>query len=364
MVDRMRRVRLNLPMKGISSQLLSFLSHRTPVIAYKILRCLMCFLSISFLFQSTSVFAQWFVDERAIMGTLVRVELWQTDAKKAKTAINSVMAEMERIDQLMSPLIPSSELARINRKAADGPVIISRELFELIAKAQQISLLSDGAFDISFASIGKYYDYRQGKKPERATINHLLKSVNFQQIMLNKENSSIRFLDPAMAIDLGGIAKGHAVDQSIALLISMGVKSALVSAGGDTRLLGDKRGRPWIVGIKDPRNENKQAVVIPLADAAISTSGDYERFFIEGDKRVHHIIHPGSGRSAKGVQSVSIIAPDSTTADALSTTVFVLGVEKGLALINSLVGIDAIIIDAKRKMHYSQNLNSPSGKKE
>ncbi len=293
------------------------------------------------------------------MGTLVRVELWQQDAKKANTAIESVMTEMERINQLMSPLIASSELAKINSQAAQGAVVISPELFELITKAQDVAELSTGAFDISFASIGQYYDYRAGKQPEQASIDQLLDRINYQQIVLNKKHSSIRFLRQGMAIDLGGIAKGHAVDRGIALLARQGISNALVSAGGDTRLLGDKRGRPWLVAIKDPRHDDKQAVLIPLADVAISTSGDYERFFIDGDKRVHHIIQPSSGRSAAGVQSVSIIGPDSTTTDALSTAVFVLGVEKGLNLINSLAGIDAIIIDAKRKMHYSNDLRPP-----
>ena len=169
----------------------------------------------------------------------------------------------------------------------------------------------------------------------------------------------MRFNKPGLMLDLGGIAKGYAVDQGVRVLQQAGIRHARLSAGGDMRLLGDRRGRPWMVGVRDPRHEDKQAVVIPLSDTAISTSGDYERFFIDDrGQRVHHILSPSTGRPAGEVQSVTIVGDDAMTTDGLSTAVFVLGASKGLELINELEGIDAVIIDENRRMHYSQGLMS------
>jgi len=162
-----------------------------------------------------------------------------------------------------------------------------------------------------------------------------------------------------MRIDLGGIAKGYAVDQSIVLLKGLGIKHAMVSAGGDSRLLGDKHGRDWLVGIRHPRKEQVAAIKLPLADIAVSTSGDYERFFISDGIRHHHIINPKTGDSARELMSVTIIGPKGVMTDALSTTVFVLGVSKGLSLIESLPDYSAIIIDAQFKTHYSSDLMEP-----
>jgi thiamine biosynthesis lipoprotein len=161
-------------------------------------------------------------------------------------------------------------------------------------------------------------------------------------------------------LDLGGIAKGYAVDRGIDILKSFGIRHARLSAGGDMRLLGDKQGKPWIVGVRDPRSEDRNALVMPLSDVAVSTSGDYERFFFDdAGKRVHHILSPATGKPAKGVQSVTILGPDALTTDGLSTAVFVLGSAKGLELINRLDGIDAVIIDELRQVHYSDGLMPP-----
>ena len=163
-----------------------------------------------------------------------------------------------------------------------------------------------------------------------------------------------------MSIDLGGIAKGYAVDRAIHILQKCGIQQALVSAGGDSKILGDKQGRPWMIGIQHPRKKQAVALSIPLTDTAISTSGDYERFFLSNDERIHHIINPQTGKSAKQSWSATVIGPDAITTDALSTTIFILGAEKGLKLINSLDNIDAIIIDSSGVVHYSSGLENPA----
>lgn len=298
------------------------------------------------------------------MGTQAHVQFWLTENKaeddnKAEKLIARVEHEMQRIDQLMSPYINTSELYQINLLAGKQPVTVSQELFDLIRSSNDIAVKSQGAFDITYASIGYQYNYREKIKPNEQQIQSSLPAINYKKIILNDEDKSVAFNLPQVKIDLGGIAKGHAVKSCISLLRAGGVKHALVSAGGDTALLGDRNGRPWMVGIKHPRAENKTAVHLPLSNEAISTSGDYERYFIEGEERYHHILNPKTGKSAKQVVSVSVIGPDATYVDALSTTVFVQGLKKGMKLINSLAGYEAIIIDNHHRLHFSSGLQQP-----
>ncbi len=300
--------------------------------------------------------AEWLRESENIMGTRVAVELWHEkgDEQKAGLCAGRVFDEMRRIDALMSPFKPDSEVSAINRDAAIEPVTVSPELYALIQRALEFSKLSNGVFDISFASIGYRYDYRRGIRPDDRQIRASLDNIDYRQIQL--QDGRIRFLRPGMRIDLGGIAKGYAVDRSIELLKQCGIRNALVSAGGDSRLLGDRHGRPWIIGIRHPRREGAVALRLPLDNSAISTSGDYERFFLSNGERVHHIINPSTGKSARKSWSSTVIGPDATTTDALSTTLFILGAEAGMKLIDQLDGLDAIIIDARGKIHYSSGL--------
>ncbi|AEP31757.1 FAD:protein FMN transferase [Brumicola nitratireducens] len=314
---------------------------------------ILLFLILAF---SASLKAEWYSDSAGIMGTNIYVEVWAETPVQGQLALKAVMAEMERINQLMSPYIETSELSLINASAGKQAMVISDEMFELLDKSIKISDLTKGAFDITFASVGYLYNYKENKRPDEATIASLLDAVNYKHIVLKKENKTVAFSNEKVKIDLGGIAKGHAVDNSISLLERMGILHGLVTAGGDTRLIGDRRGKPWIVGIRDPRNKEKQAVVMPLQNSAMSTSGDYERYFEEDGKRYHHILSPKTGKSTYDVQSVSIIGPSSTFNDALSTAVFVMGLREGLGMINRIDGYDAVVMDNQRKMHYSNGL--------
>ena len=293
------------------------------------------------------------------MGTLVSVELWHDKRWQAEKCIALVMDNMQRIDRLMSPFKDDSLLSQVNRTAASRPVKINKELFQLISRAQQISEQTHGQFDITFASAGHLYDYRKAVHPSDTTLNGLLGAIDYRHIQLDLNKHTIRFKHPQVYIDLGGIAKGHAIDQAIRLLEQCGIKHALVSAGGDSRILGDKLGLPWITGIRHPREKNGFVVVLPLTDTAVSTSGDYERYFIENGTRYHHIINPASGKPADKARSVTILGKEATTTDALSTAVFVMGPEKGLALIEQRPGIEAIIIDANGQIHYTSGLLQP-----
>lgn len=302
--------------------------------------------------------AQWLTGEEAIMGTAIRVELWAQDMAAGEAAIAAVMAEMHRIDRQMSPYKPESELSRINREAADHPVPISQEMFDILSRSIEFSKLSGGAFDITFSSVGYMYDYRRHIKPTDKEIEQALPGIDYRHILLDAKKRTVKFARSGVRIDLGGIGKGHAVDNGIALLKQRGITQAIVTAGGDSRVLGDRGGRPWMVGIRDPRRKDNMVAVIPLINSAISTSGDYERYFEADGIRYHHILNPKTGRSATGVHSVSVIGPDATTTDGLTKPVFILGPEKGLRLIESIPSVDAVIIDADGKMFYSSGLQN------
>lgn len=301
--------------------------------------------------------AEWYQRAGVAMGTEVSVQLWSDSEELAQRAIQSVLDEMQRVDQQFSPYIDNSELSQINARAYATPVKTSAEMFQLLVAAESVSHLSKGAFDITFSAAGHLYDYRQSRQPSDSELEEAMSAINYQHVVLLANDSTVRFDHPGTRIDLGGIAKGHAVDRGISLLKDLGVEHALVSAGGDSRLLGDRRGKPWVTGIKDPRGQ-ESLLMVPLDNVAISTSGDYERYFIDSKtgERHHHILSPTTGRSVSELRSATVLAVDSTTADALSTTVFVLGVEKGLELINSIPSVDAIIIDASGLLHYSDNL--------
>lgn len=298
----------------------------------------------------------WYSRDEAIMGTQIRVELWERDGVAAAAAMAEVMDEMHRIDRAMSPHKADSELSRINRGAAAAPVEVSPELCRLLTRALAYSRLSDGAFDITFASVGSLYDYRERVRPDAATLAAARAAIGYRHLEVDERAGTVRFGRPGMRIDLGGFAKGHAVENAAALLRRRGVEHAIVTAGGDSRILGDHGGRPWTIGVRDPRRPGELAAVLPLRDVAVSTSGDYERYFEEDGVRFHHILDPRTGVSPDGVRSVTTIAPDGLASEALSKCVFVLGVDQGLRLVQSQPGADAVVVDAQGTLHFSAGL--------
>ncbi len=298
----------------------------------------------------------WMRRAEAIMGTAISVELWSEDRAAGEAAMTAVMDEMHRIDRAMSPHRPDSELSHINAEAALRPVAVSEEMFRLLTAAQRFSALSDGAFDITYAAVGRLYDYRAGIAPDAATLAAARDLVGWRGLELDAATRTVRFAKPGMCIDLGGFAKGHAVDNATALLRRRGIAHAYVAAGGDSRVIGDRRGRPWTIAIRDPRREGEAVAVLPLEDVAISTSGDYERYFERDGVRCHHIVDPATGRSPAAVRSVTILAADGLTCEALSKSVFVLGAERGLALVESLADVDAVVVDAAGRLHRSSGL--------
>lgn len=327
-------------------------------------------LLVVFLVASSCVNAQWVSAQWSVMGTSATLEYWQDDnldSQKNNLPPNStlddpivveVRDEFERLNLLLSPWIPESELAQVNARAAQEAVTISPEFMALLKKSEEYFLLTHGAFDISFASAGFLYDYRARKSPNAEQLKQAQQLIGFEHIQLT--NNEVRFTADGVRIDLGGIAKGYAIDQAVAVLRQHNIAHAYVALGGDSYVLGDRRGRDWQVGIQHPRNDKAVAMTLPVSDIAVSTSGDYERFFIRDGERIHHILNPGTGTPSKDLVSVTIMTEHSIDADALSTSVFVMGPEKGLEMINQLEGVSAVLINPQGQVTYSDDLAEPS----
>jgi thiamine biosynthesis lipoprotein len=206
------------------------------------------------------------------------------------------------------------------------------------------------------------YDFHRRLKPTAAQIEAVLPAVNYRNLELDPQRRTIRFTRDGVRIDLGGIAKGYAVDRGIAILQARGIRHALVSAGGDSRIIGDRFGKPWIVGIRHPDHKEQVIARIPLVDTAISTSGDYERYFDENGVRYHHIIDPATGRPASKVRSATVLARTTTRTDGLSKTAFVLGPEAALEIYDRLEDVDVILVASDGRVLYSKGLEAPAGR--
>jgi len=291
------------------------------------------------------------------MGTVIEITLIADDEEAANKASLQAFQEIKRIETLMSPWLDSSDVTRINRSAGKDWVKVSPETMEVIKKAQEISELSEGGFDITIGPLTEFWRKAREKKtpPSIEDVKGKLDLVNFKNIGMDQEGK-VFLKKKDMAIDLGGIAKGYAVDRAFELLKSLGYKNLIVNAGGDLRVGGFKNNQLWSIGIQNPRESQKILARISVSDTAIATSGDYEKYFIYQGKRYHHIFNPKDGFPTEGSQSVTIIAKDCITADGLATAVFVLGVEKGYSLCQKLEGVDCLIVDKEGKIMFSPDL--------
>lgn len=349
MLETAQRIRPNVRLGQFSGST----SARLPAAGWCALACLVSLISVQ------PALAEWHGRAIDLMGTRVSVELWDEDEPEGLALVEQVLDEYRRIDRLMSTYLPDSEISRVNREAADAAVPVGDELLALILASIDLSRASGGAFDISYESVGYLYDFRARRHPDAEQISALIDAVNYRQILVDREAKTVRFGMPGMRINLGGIAKGYAVEQGARILRAAGIEHALLNAGGDTRVIGDRRGQPWIIGIRHPRLEDEVATRLPIVDEAISTSGDYERFFEEDGRRYHHILNPATGEPTETLLSATIIGPDATTTDALATTVFVLGTEAGFELIERYPGYEAIVVEPTGQLRYSSGLVAP-----
>ncbi len=309
-------------------------------------------LSPSFL-QSSNLFKY----HQVAMGTVIEITLIGDDEETANKAALQAFQEIKRIETIMSPWIDSSDVTQINRSAGKEWIEISPETIQVIKKAQDISELSEGRFDITVGPLTELWRKARENKvpPLKEDVKGKLDLANFKNIEVDKEGK-VFLKKKGMAIDLGGIAKGYAVDRAFDALKSLGYRNLIVNAGGDLRVGGLKNNQPWSIGIQNPREPQKILTRISVSDMAVATSGDYEKFFIHQGKRYHHIFNPRDGFPTEECQSVTIVTKDCMTADALATAIFVLGPEKGYALCRKLDGVECLIVDREGKIIVSPTL--------
>lgn len=294
-----------------------------------------------------------------LMGSVFSFTAVHKTEQGAWNAINHGIAEVVRIESVISSWLPDSETARINDNAGIQPVKVSRELFNLIFRAKKVSELSNGYFDISYASMDKVWNFNNNEVniPHEEAILASIAKINYKDIALNAEAQTVYLKKKGMKIGFGAIGKGYAANRAKQVMQDHGANAGVVNAGGDLLSWGNNMdGQPWSIGIADPNDENKMLVWLNISDMAVVTSGDYERYVTIKGKRYGHIINPKTGWPVQGLKSATIICRDAELADALATTVFVLGEKEGLELINTLEGVEGILINDKDEMIYSDQV--------
>lgn len=300
-----------------------------------------------------------------LMGSRFEITVVSENETEGNKNIDLAVEEISRIEKLISSWDSLSETSEIIKNAGIKPVKVNKELFDLIARSIKISELTDGAFDISYASMDKIwkFDGSMKKLPTEEEIAASVVKVGYQNIILDSENQTVFLKNNGMRIGFGALGKGYAADKAKQLLILKGVKAGIINASGDLTTWGTQPdGSPWMIGITNPLNKNKVFSWFPLDNNAVVTSGNYEKFVEFNGKKYTHIIDPRTGWPASGLTSVSIFAPKAELADALATSVFVMGLETGLNFVNQLPGIECVIVDDQGKIYKSENIKLNSQK--
>jgi len=293
------------------------------------------------------------------MGSRFDITVVAEDSIAANSSIDIAIAEIQRIEAIISSWDSNSQTSLINKNAGIKPVKVNVELINLIERAIAISTLTDGAFDISYASMDKIWTFDGSMKtmPSAEAISASVAKVGFQNIIIDKSNNTVFLKLAGMKIGFGAIGKGYAADKAKALLVSKGVTAGIINASGDMNTWGKQPdGSDWKVAITNPLNKNKVFAILPITNGAVVTSGNYEKYVIFNNKRYTHIIDPRTGYPSSGIISVTVFAPKAELADALATSVFVMGIEVGLDRINQLPNIECIIIDDKGNITKSKNI--------
>ncbi len=300
-----------------------------------------------------------FSKDTLLMGSAFAFTAIHESQSKAQAAVEVAIAEVDRIERLISSWKPTSQTSSVNQFAGIRAVKVDWELFQLIERSQKIAQLSNGYFDISFASIDKLWQFNGDtvEMPSDEELSASVALIDFQKIILNRSDTTVYLENEGMKIGFGAIGKGYAADRAKVVMLENGVTSGVVNAGGDVLAWGYKAdGRSWNVGVANPTAKDEVLLALPIVNQAIVTSGEYEKYVIVDGERYGHIINPKTGIPSKGILSVSILTSTAELADALATTVFVLGEKDGLALINHLEGVEGIIINQENKVLYSSKL--------
>jgi thiamine biosynthesis lipoprotein len=335
------------------------------------------FVLLTFLSACTLHKEKIYRKNKILMDTLVTITVVSNSKDEAEKAIDSAFSEIEKLEKLTDFFSSESEVSLINKNAGISGVKVSPDMLDILEKASLVSEKTTGAFDVTIGPVMTLYDFYKKIKPEQSAIKKNLPLVNYKGLIIDRNKSTVFLKKKGMLIDLGGIAKGYAADKAVETLERNGIHSGLVSVAGDIKAFGLKPNkRPWKIGIRSPRipttpplpRGSKRGVkgdeggfpddimaTIELRDMAISTSGDYERFFILDGKRYHHLLSPKTGNPAEGCQSVSVITKKGVFTDAFATGVFILGPEKGMKVLEEM-GFDGVIVDSQGKVHITPNI--------
>lgn len=295
-----------------------------------------------------------------LMGSRFDITISAKSVTEAETYIDSAIIEIERIENVISEWREETLVSEINRNAGIKPVKVTAELYGLTERALQFSKMTDGAFDISFASMDKIwkYDGSMTAVPSEEAVKKSVQKVGYKNIILDKKNSTIFLKLPGMKIGFGSIGKGYAADKTKELMISKGVPAGIINASGDMNTWGKQPdGKEWTVGITNPMNQNKVFATFPLSGNAVVTSGDYEKFVVLEGKKYSHIIDPRTGYPARGISSVTVFASSAELANGFSTSIMVMGKEAGLNLINQIPGMSCVIVDENGHISYSDTID-------
>ncbi|MEZ4969964.1 MAG: FAD:protein FMN transferase [Flavobacteriaceae bacterium] len=294
-----------------------------------------------------------------LMGSRFDITIVAQDKATADRYIDKAVEEISRIEKLISSWNPNSQTSDINKNAGILPVKIDQELFDLIERCITVSKITDGAFDITYASMDKIwkYDGSMTKMPSKEAIENSIAKIGYQLIVLDKKAQTVFLKSEGMKIGFGAVGKGYAADKVRSLLKSEGVSAGIINASGDLTTWGKQPdGTDWMVGITNPLNKNNIFSWFPVVNAAVATSGNYEKFITLNGVKYSHIIDPRTGYPSTGIQSVTIFAHSAELCDALATSVFITGTETGIHMINQIKGVECIIIDDKNQIHTSQNI--------
>ncbi|AKQ47513.1 thiamine biosynthesis protein ApbE [Rufibacter radiotolerans] len=295
-----------------------------------------------------------------LMGNRFELTVQCASEAEANTALDAAIAEIQRIEALLTTFADTSETNHINAQAGIAPVVPSPEVYDLIARSLRISDLTQGAFDITYGGVDKSlwnFDPHMTALPSVEVAKASVRLVNYKNVLLDPKEKSVYLKHQGMRIGFGGIGKGYAAERAKGILQQLGVRSGIVNAAGDLSAWGTQpNGQPWTIGIADPNAKQTPFSQLNISDMAVATSGNYEKYVVIDGKKYSHTINPKTGLPVTGIKSVTIICPNAELADAMATPVMVMGVKVGLSLINQMRGIACILVDDHNRVHYSNNI--------
>jgi thiamine biosynthesis lipoprotein len=293
------------------------------------------------------------------MGSGLTLSAWSADEAAAAAAFERVFREFDRLESLLSVWREGSDVVRLNAAAGRAPVPVSRETLDVLSAARIAGGQTGGKFDITFGALAEVWKFdhdQDNRVPDRSAIEQRLPLVDYEAVQVHPANGTAFITRPGVRVHLGGIGKGYAVDRAVQLLRDAGFEDFIIQAGGDTFASGTNDGPSWKLGIADPRGDHAAFAALEIRDATLSTSGDYERFFIKDGVRYHHLIDPDRGEPARGCRSVTIVAARALLADVLSTGVFIMGPDAGMKLVEEMPDVEAVIVTAKNEVLISSGL--------